>query len=271
MSAPRNWLFLRGLGRHASHWGEFLDRFRRSFPEDSIETLDLAGNGSEVERLSFLSVQEYVEDLRRRSQALHQGPLSIFAVSMGAMVSSAWAETYPKEIKEMILVNTSDSSESYFFERLRPWNYLSVLQILKHRSDLLFRERTLLQMTAGELPHLERIAEYQSKFPATSPENFFRQLWASSRYSFPKSQPIRRILFMVAEGDSLVHPNCSKRLAAKWNAPIASHPRADHDLTLIDPDWVITRIKKFTDHNDEDDQQKESSRSGRQAQGPARY
>lgn len=244
---PRRWILLRGLGRHAGHWGEFLPRLRAAFPGDRFETLDLAGNGTEAARTSYLSIEENVTDLRARSKLLREGPVSILAVSMGAMVAVAWAERHPMEVRELVLINTSDSSESYFFERLRPRNYLPILKLFRQRGDLLFRERTLLQMTAGELPHLERIAEKQADLPATTPENFLRQLWASSRFRFPKSQPIRRIQFLVADGDSLVHPNCTKRLAVKWNAPVAAHPRADHDLTLIDPDWVIGRVRHFTD------------------------
>ncbi|MBX3018019.1 MAG: alpha/beta hydrolase [Bdellovibrionaceae bacterium] len=243
---PRRWILLRGLGRHAGHWGEFLARFKKAFPNDDVETLDLAGNGTEADRTSFRTIEENVADLRARSKLLKKGPVSILAVSMGAMVAVAWADQHPGETRELVLINTSDSRESYFFERLRPRNYLPILKLFKQRGDLMFRERTLLQMTAGELPHLERIAEKQSELPATTPENFLRQLWASSRYSFPKSQPIRRIQFLVADGDSLVHPNCTKRLAVKWNAPLAAHPRADHDLTLIDPDWVIGRVRHFT-------------------------
>jgi pimeloyl-ACP methyl ester carboxylesterase len=243
--ASRRWIFLRGLGRHQGHWGEFLIRFKRAFPNDEIETLDLAGNGNQTERESYKTIEENVDDLRGRSDLLQKGPVSILAVSMGAMVGVAWAEKNPREVQELVLINTSDSSESYFFERLRPHNYFPILKLFKRRGDLLYRERTLLQMTAGELPHLESIAEHQSKLPATTPENFLRQLWASSRYKFPRFQPIRRIQFLVADGDSLVHPNCTKRLAVKWNAPIAAHPRADHDLTLIDPEWVIGQVQRF--------------------------
>lgn len=241
----RRWVFLRGLGRHAEHWGDFVARFQKAFPKDSIETLDLAGNGTEADRVSFVKMADYVEDLRRRCQSLKKGSISILSISMGSMVGAEWANLYPREVHDLILMNTSDSSESYFFERLRPTNYLSILKMFPHRHDPLFRERTLLQMTAWELPHLEHIAEKQAQFRATTPVNFLRQLWASSQYRFPKSQPIRRILFLVADGDGLVHPNCSKRLAAKWGTPIAAHPRADHDLTLIDPDWVLREVKVF--------------------------
>lgn len=246
MTSPRRWILLRGLGRHAGHWGDFVTRFQQAFPGDRVETLDLSGNGTENGRTSFLSIEENVADLRARSRLLKEGPVSVLAVSMGAMVAVSWADRHPGEIAELVLINTSDSSESYFFERLRPRNYWPILNLFRQRGDLQFRERTLLQMTAAELPHLERIAEKQSRLPATTPENFLRQLWASSRYRFPKSQPIRRIQFLVADGDSLVHPNCTKRLAVKWNAPIAAHPRADHDLTLIDPDWVIEQVRRFT-------------------------
>lgn len=245
MSESKRWILLRGLGRHSSHWGEFLPRFQRQFPNAEIETLDLAGNGTENARKSFLKVEDYVEDLRSRSQLLKKGKVSLLAVSMGAMVAANWAEKHPREIGDLILMNTSDSLESYFFERLRPTNYLALLNILRKPDDLFHREKTLLQLTAGELPHLDRIAEVQSKFPPTSAENFLRQLYASSRFGFPKSQPVRRSLFIVAEGDGLVHPNCSKRLAARWGAPLRAHPRADHDLPLIDPDWVVRQVSDF--------------------------
>ena len=107
--ASRRWMFLRGLGRHSLHWGSFPAQFQQAFPAAEIELLDLAGNGTEAARGSYLKIGAYAQDLRQRSRFVTEGkiPFSILAISMGAMVASAWAEQHPGEIARMVLINTS--------------------------------------------------------------------------------------------------------------------------------------------------------------------
>lgn len=239
-----SWIFLRGLGRHAAHWGEFPELFKKAFPDDTVELLDLAGSGTEQGRESYLQIESYVEDLRRRARNIRKGPVSLLAISMGAMIASAWAKKYPNEIERLVLINTSSKSSSRFFERLRPRNYFSIVQMMRREKDVFFREKAILRMTAEQLPHRDRVAEERSRMETTKPANFLRQLIASSQYSFPQEAPVKT-LFLAAEGDNLVNPICSKRLAEQWKMPLRMHPQGDHDLPLVAPEWIIDQVKKW--------------------------
>lgn len=244
MSEKRSWIFLRGLGRHSGHWGDFADLFKTAFPKDSVDLLDLAGNGSEVHRESYLRLESYVEDLRRRSQGNRGNSVSILSISMGAMIAAEWAHRHPHEIREMILINTSSKGESRFFERFRPRCWPQVLKALRRKGDLLFREETILRITAPTLPGLENVAEAYSLMPPTTPANFLRQILAASQYRFPEKAPTRT-LFLAAQGDDLVDPVCSERLAALWKAPLRIHPSGGHDLPLVDGDWIIEQVREW--------------------------
>ena len=227
----QRWMLLRGLGRHSLHWGGFPDRFRQAFPGAEIELLDLAGNGAEAARRSYLNIGAYAQDLRQRSRFVAEGktPFSVLAISMGAMVASAWAEHYQGEIERMVLINTSSRADSRFYQRLRWRNYLRILQIAMRKDELLVRERAILEMTARGFPRLESLAqEYAAMTPSAS-ANFMRQIFASSRYSYPQA-PNCPVLFLASEGDNLVDPVCTRRLAGRWQAKLDVHPGADHDL-----------------------------------------
>jgi pimeloyl-ACP methyl ester carboxylesterase len=243
MTACERWVFLRGLGRHGRHWPqEFVAGFQRAFPGATVELLDLAGNGTEVSRESFSKVTGYLEDCRERLQS--QPPVNILAISMGAMVAAEWAARHPNEIASMILMNTSSRTDCRFYQRMRPQNYLAILHMLVHKNDLPLRERTILQMTAAGLPHMEMIAAQYSQLPPTSPANFLRQIVASSQYSFPE-RPQIPVLFLAGESDNLVNPECSRRLAARWRSRLEVNARAGHDLPLIAADWVLEKVKLF--------------------------
>lgn len=239
----RRWIFLRGLGRHSHHWGEFTSLFKKEFPLWTVELLDLAGNGTEADRESFLRMESYVDDLRSRSKSAQMGGVSILAISMGAMVAAEWARMYPTEIDELVLINTSSRAEAKFFERLRPQNYMRMAQLFRHRNDLIERERAILEMTARDLPHLDRLAELQSHLVPTTADNFLRQLLASSQFYFSEEKPAADTLVLAARGDRFVNPACSKKLAARWQVPLKMHPEGDHDLPLVDGPWIIEQIR----------------------------
>ncbi len=241
-----SWIFLRGLARSTGHWGSFLETFQSQFPDADIETLDLAGNGSECERTSFLSIAANVDDLRMRSRLLREGrTVSLCSISMGSMLAADWAARYPAEISRVVCINTSDRKNSSFYERMRPSVYTGVLSLIGIR-DPLARERKVLKMTTrlvldGEL---EKLARKHAKMPQTSKWNFFRQLWAATTYSFPTSAISPTCLFLVSRKDAFVNPICSFRLAKSWNCPIAAHPDASHDLPTDDPGWICTQIQE---------------------------
>ena len=239
----RSWVLIRGLARNSQHWGEFDRKLQERFPEDDFEKLDLAGNGFEAHRQSFLTIEENVEDLRRRSRFLNEGrKLSLCSISMGSMIALLWAQKYPDEIEAVVVMNSSSRSHSRFFERLRPRNYVRFLKMAFDGRDLFRREKDVLEMTTQKRQDLEEIAARHAKYPPTSIGNFFRQLWAASHFHFPENPVRAPVLFLAGGQDQLVHYVCTQRLAHAWQSECHIHPTAGHDLPLDAPDWIIERL-----------------------------
>jgi hypothetical protein len=51
---------------------------------------------------------------------------------------------------------------------------------------------------------------------------------------------------MLAAGDRLVDPECSRTLARAWQADFIEHPNAGHDLPLDDGAWVAQQIERWS-------------------------
>jgi hypothetical protein len=75
-----------------------------------------------------------------------------------------------------------------------------------------------------------------------SRRNALLQLWAAARYRAPRARPLERLLLLASVGDGLVDTRCSLKLASIWDATIAVHPAAGHDLPLDDEAWVLAQI-----------------------------
>ncbi len=244
--SKRHWIFLRGLARHSLHWGPFLEHFKTFFPGDSIECLDLRGNGQLAHSPSYLSVAENVRDLRSRSELLSRHScVHLLTLSLGSMVGVEWAQQHPDEIAGLITINTSDRGTSSFYERMQPHNYLALAKILTSNLSPLEIEQKVLQMTTHQLGHQKELAEVFSKSPPTSRSNFLRQLIAAGSYEFPEHKPRTEILMLSSQADRLVSPRCTQAIAEMWTLKAHSHPTAGHDLPLEAPGWVCTEIENW--------------------------
>lgn len=247
MSKSHQWIFLRGLGRNSVHWGPFVDEFQKCFPKDEVELLDLRGNGNLAHSPSYLSITENIRDLRARSRFIQQGSeVHLMTISLGSMVGVEWARTFPNEIAGLVTINTSDRGTAHFFERLRPANYLRLLKFLSRRDkDHKEIEAEILKTTTNLLPDRDHWAEIFAKSQPTSKVNFSRQLAAAGTYEFPQQKPKTEVLMLVSNGDRLVHPNCSKRIAEMWTLKVHEHPDAGHDLPIDDPHWICEQVRNW--------------------------
>ncbi len=240
----RKWIFLRGLARSSVHWGPFLEVFKNEFPDDQVELLDLAGNGTESMRKSFLQIEDSVEDLRIRSQILRKGQkVSLLTISMGSMVGVAWAEKYPKDIENLFLINTSDRKRGHFYERLQLSSMPQFLKILFYPLSPVEKERLILEIVAPDGPDLGRWARDFAKAPFTSKENIFRQLVSAARFAFPTNKPLVPVTLLSSHKDKMVDPSCTARLAMGWKVPHIEHPTGGHDLPFSNPEWLCQQIK----------------------------
>lgn len=247
MTRP-TWVFLRGLVRQHRHWEKFPQRFRKAFPDSLTILLDLPGNGDLCDHESPASVPEMVASVREQLEARGvQGPVNVFALSLGAMVAIEWMAQHPCDVEHTVLVNTSLRGLNPLTERLRPDNYLDILKSLVFNSRL-EREKLILDITTNLYPDKAALAEKWTGYAEAHPTtrlNALRQLFAAATYKAPDARPHEHVLLLQSLGDHLVNPVCSTRIADRWRWPLVSHPTAGHDLTLDDGDWVIEQIKQW--------------------------
>jgi pimeloyl-ACP methyl ester carboxylesterase len=241
------WILLRGLSRESGHWGEFLPRFQNAFAGDHVVPLDFPGNGALHLQQSPKTVQAMVAHCRERLAKLGLlPPYRVVALSMGGMVSVAWAHACPQEVTHQVLINTSMRPISPFYKRLRPTNYLRLLSLLLNGANAHKWEHTIWRMTSRMSPPetVDGWVKLRQQHPV-QPLNALRQLWAASRFTAPLTPPPATALLLASKHDALVNVACSRSIAQHWNWPLFEHPRAGHDLPLDDGQWVIEQILEW--------------------------
>lgn len=247
------WVLLRGLTREARHWGEFprqLESLVQTLATGAtaVLPLDLPGNGAFYRQASPWSVRSMVEFARQQLQATgYRPPYRLLAMSLGGMVAADWAQQYPWEVDRLVLINTSLRPFSRTTERLRPGNWPRLALMAARWQGAESRdyvEQAIHQLTCRRLD--TRDADLASwvrirRDAPVSVSNASRQLWAAGQFSGAK-RPRCPVLVLSSQGDQLVHPRCSARLAQAWNAAHHQHPWAGHDLPHDDPAWVSQRL-----------------------------
>jgi pimeloyl-ACP methyl ester carboxylesterase len=264
----QNWILLRGLTRESKHWGNFVPLLQSAFPDAQITLLDLPGTGCFYQETSPSTIKAITDSVRRHAldQGLLQQPVTILALSLGAMVAWEWMRSYPEDICGAALMNTSLADVSPFYRRLRWQNYGDFAALVVTR-DLRKREAGILQLTSnhrniardgvyaasqsgtGAARHKQIIRAWE-KIQIERPislKNCFRQIKAAASYRPGDIRPKQPILLLNGLGDRLVAPACSESIHKKWNLELRRHLWAGHDLTLDDGAWVVSQLKDWLD------------------------
>jgi pimeloyl-ACP methyl ester carboxylesterase len=243
------WIFLRGLTREAAHWSAFPDVFQNALSDARMVLLDLPGNGRFHTQPSPLSVHALAQSCREElARQGVQPPFHLLAMSLGAMVAIEWARAAPAEIAGCVLINTSVRPFSPFFHRLRPRNYLRLLELALLQPSTHAIERSVWRLTSN-CPEIRAdvlagwIAAHVQR--PVAPVNALRQLVAAARYRAPAASPVKNLLLLASQKDGLVNVRCSQALARAWSCPLALHPSAGHDLPLDDPAWVVGQVREW--------------------------
>jgi pimeloyl-ACP methyl ester carboxylesterase len=248
MATMNNWILLRGLSRESGHWGDFLPQFQQAFAPDRVLALDFPGNGEFFKQRSPTSVIAMMERCRRQLESAQvPPPYSVVALSMGAMVSIAWAQHYPQEVAQQVLINTSLRPFNPFYQRLRPANYLRLLSLLLTDATPRAWEQAIWEMTSRMSP-TDTLASWlaiRQQHPVDR-LNVLRQLLAAARFTAPTVAPSSAALLLASTQDRLVNVTCSRSVAQRWHLPLKEHPSAGHDLPLDDGWWVIQQIKAWS-------------------------
>lgn len=245
----QNWILLRDLARESAHWGDFIGLLQATFPDANVTMLDLPGTGRFHKEVSPRTIKAITETVRLHAfdNGCLQQPVTILAISLGAMVAWEWMRSYPNDICGASLINTSFAELSPFYHRLR-WQSYGKFAALMMKRNVRNRETAILQLVSNDRNQDEQISlaweQIQNQRPI-SPKNSFRQIIAAASYRPCDIKPSQPILLLNGKGDRLVAPICSEVIYKKWNLELRSHPWGGHDLTLDDAAWVALQLKDW--------------------------
>jgi pimeloyl-ACP methyl ester carboxylesterase len=245
----QNWILLRGLARESAHWGDFVPLLQSTFPDARITLLDLPGTGCFHRETGPSSIKAITDKVRRH--ALDNGfieqPVTILALSLGAMVAWEWMRSYPEDICGATLMNTSFADLSPFYQRLRWQSYGKFIDLTMSR-NLYNRESKILQLVSNRRNRDKHIIQAWEQIQIErliNLKNSFRQIVAAASYRPGDIKPKQPVLLLNGQGDRLVAPTCSEAIHKKWNLELRRHPWAGHDLTLDDGAWVALQLKDW--------------------------
>jgi len=241
------WLLLRGLTREKRHWRNFPQQLVDELAGAGVVALELPGNGELNGIPSPSTIEEMASYCHEEAARLGlQPPYNLLAMSMGAMVATAWACSRPEEVAACVFINTSFGGFSPIHRRFRPLAWKVLLQSLMTRS-MQRREALIFELTTRLVkPSIPVIGDWvairQSR--PVSARNAFRQLLAAARFRAPLTPPVPTLI-LTSAGDQLADPRCSMEIARRWNCRLAVHPSAGHDLPLDDGPWVAKEIHRW--------------------------
>jgi pimeloyl-ACP methyl ester carboxylesterase len=243
------YVLIRGLVRGNGHWGDFPKVLTKIDQGCLIEFFELPGNGTRNGELTPTDSKALIADFRRRSEFCKQGQsFTVCGVSLGGMLALKWLELFPQDIRKTVVINSSLTALSPFYDRLYFKNYFMILKILASQ-DLEKKEKLILQLTSNQtnmnLELEQSLIEFSKRYPVNK-SNFFRQLILAQRIQVP--QKLKQPIYVIQSvRDRLVSSRCSTQLAHYLNAKLISHATAGHDLPLDEPAWLADFLKSIED------------------------
>jgi len=101
-------LAVHGWLDNAASFIPLAEELKKGFVDGSLPyqliAIDLPGHGHSYHKVGHYNFVEWVEDLYQIILSQHWGPVSIIGHSMGAMISSIFAATFPELVTRIILV-----------------------------------------------------------------------------------------------------------------------------------------------------------------------
>lgn len=247
------WIFLRGLTREARHWSDLPAMWQHRGLGRPV-AIDLPGNGTQVHAPVPVDVRGMLAAVRAQVQqpdlpgigTACRPPYRILAMSLGAMVATDWAQTYPDEVAALVLINTSMRPFCSVGERLRPDTWAALLGMARHWQDRVRCERTIHRLTCERLDTRDADLAAWVEISQTAPvsrQAAWRQLMAAACFHAHRQRPACPTLILSSQADRLVNPICSAHLETAWQVPHRRHPWAGHDLPHDDPGWVCEVVQ----------------------------
>ncbi len=247
-----SFVFLRGLVRESRHWRPFLEVFNDYYPGAKVNLVDAPGTGKFVDQRSPLKISEYVDAMRRQlgdyleDRAIDEKRVLV-CISMGGMIGAEWLQLFPSDFDAVVLINSSFSSLSGPFERLKP-DALREFGKAVLRRDIHEREKQILELVSGVPQSVDKLLPLWEKIqrdaPVTVP-NFFRQMAAAIGARPPLEPPSIPSLIFFSKADRIVHYQASMKIAELWGSSWRCHEWGGHNLPDDDPKWMAENIRTW--------------------------
>ncbi len=241
-------LLLRGLLREKRHWGEFPEILKRTLSSSGlkceVECIDLPGIGTQQGRSCPLDMDKVVQDLRARSEILHQKQkMVIVSNSLGSMISMQWAHLYPEDIEGLVLMNTSASNLGELGERISVEALATFAKVIVHE-DAAKRESLILRLVSNKYSEDPvKLQEWASL--AMRKKDMLslglRQLWLAAKFKLDYKLDLPSLMLCSIQ-DRLINPTACMKVAKALGSEQRFNHSAGHDLPLDDPEWVSQEI-----------------------------
>ncbi|GAB1620681.1 alpha/beta hydrolase [Agarivorans albus] len=247
-NSQRPIVLVRGLIREKRHWGQFRELLQQAFPERTIVSFNVPGNGHLYRLKSADSICQMRQSLRiqLRLQNVNIDCIDIVAISLGGMLAVDWANKFSDEVNSLVLINSSNAAFSPFYRRLNWRIYPSLLSAICTQSTV-SRQRKILALTTNFPQQHQQVlcswVSWAKQYPV-SLENAYLQLKAAAAFKAP-NKPNQAMLILNSHRDKLVDCSCSEQLAKRWQADFKQHPTAGHDLPLDAPLWTVKQIQQW--------------------------
>lgn len=249
---------LRDFARDQRTWGEFPAKILAHAPRMQLHYLDLPGVGTEYRRPSPSSITAIRIELAQRFHGLVDrgklpaGPWSILAVSLGGMVALDWIYAEPELFARAVIVNSSSADVASPLERFDPRFFPgALLTFIRNRPEdfegFFFRAASnrFARKKSERDPQVQALYENLVRLRRERPvrrSTLVNQFLAAARFAVPAGRPKAKVVFVSGEGDRVVSPKCSLRLAERLGAPRLVHPWAGHDIPTDDPEWLAREV-----------------------------
>ncbi len=239
--------FLRGLVRESRHYDFFRGKFSERFPKVETYGFDLLGTGTKLSADCPTKISDYVEDLRA-DFLRERADVNIFLpISLGGMVAFDWLSSYPDDFDHSYIINSSLGNYSRFYKRFMLRN-LPLLAKVGLSRTVEYSEKSMLDIVCNNSENRDEVVDHwieiQKDAPMTT-KNKAKQLLAAARFTLnTKSFPRDKVTLLVGEGDRLVSPECSHKIAKGLGLTLVSHPTAGHALPIDEPEWLLEQISR---------------------------
>jgi pimeloyl-ACP methyl ester carboxylesterase len=213
---------------------------------NQVRGVDLPGTGQFIGLTAPLSIEETAIFVASQIPEPQPGSPArvLVAISLGGMVAWQLALQAEPHFHRIFMINTSLANVSPIHHRLQ-WKALQrLIEIAKER-DLQAREKAIFKMVSRNAPVWDELAREFAEVAGQRPIRpltIVRQLIAASRYRGADPRPGAPLVLVNSLGDDMVHPSCSAEIARKWSLPLITHPRAGHDISIDDPQWLVDII-----------------------------